>query len=65
MGVAGDAGSAELIEQGDEVGVPIHGLDGAEAEKRESGFFEYLVDEARQRGLRLAGLRGEIASPAA
>ena len=65
MGVAGDAGSTELIEQGDEIGVPIHGLDGAEAEKRESGFFEYLADQARQRGLRLAGLRCEIAPPAA
>ncbi len=57
--------AAILGEQRDEVVVPIHGLNGAEAEEREIGFVEDLADEARQRGLLLAGLGCEIAAPTA
>jgi hypothetical protein len=64
MDVAGHArGGAELGEQGDEVRVPVHGLDGAKAETGQSGFGKDLADE---RGESSAGGQGrEVAAPAA
>ena len=65
MDVTGQARAAVIGEQRDEVVIRVHGLDGAEAKEREIGFVEDLADDARQRGLQLAGLGCEIAAPAA
>ena len=64
MGMASQARSAVFGHESDEVGIPIHWLDGTQSETREVGLAE---DLAHQRGKREAGLAElvEIAAPAA
>jgi hypothetical protein len=64
MGMASQARSAVFGHESDEVGIPIHWLDGTQSETRDVGLAE---DLAHQRGKREAGLAElvEIAAPAA
>ena len=48
VGMAGQASSAVFGHKGDEVGVPIHRLDGTEAKTREVGLVEDLPHERSQ-----------------
>lgn len=60
MGVAGQARAAEVGQKGDQSGIPVHGLDGAEAEQGQGGLVEDATEQGGQRGA-----RREIAAPAA
>ena len=66
VGMAGEASSAVFGHESDEVGVPIHGLDGTQAEARQVGLVEDLRGRARPEcaaWLRRAAI--EVAAPAA
>ncbi len=54
--MAGQASSTVFGHEGDEIGIPIHGLDGTQAETREVGLVEDLAHERSQSSARLAGL---------
>lgn len=65
MGVAGKAVATKVCHEGDELGVPVHGLDGTEAQAGKVGLLEDLAHEPWERGLRLAACWREVAAPAA
>src|SRR6266567_8145326 len=62
--MAGQAGPGEFPDHCDEVSVPVHWLDGAEAQARKVGFLENLADEAGKRWTWVLVCR-EVAAPAA
>ena len=63
--MAGETTTAVFGKNGDEVVVPVHGLDGTEAEQRQAALLDDLTDKARQSGLGLARFGCEVAAPAA
>ena len=49
MGMAGQPVAGIFGHEGDQIGVPVHRLDGAEAESRQGGLFEDGADQSGQR----------------
>jgi len=63
--VTRETSAGELGHEGDQAGIPIHGLDGAEAQAREAGLAEDVVDERGQGARWRAGRGGQFPSPTA
>jgi hypothetical protein len=64
MRMASETPATEFPHQGDQIAIPIHRLDGAEAEARQSGALQKVPNEFRQSARRRLGGR-EIPTPAA
>lgn len=62
---ADSAVAGEIAQDGKQIGVPVHGFNGAEAKARKRCLFEDEADERCQRGTRQHRRGREVAAPAA